>query len=91
MEVEGGKRGGSRAGVRGRKRGGAGGVRGMSDRCGALDVALRAWMPRRLAEQRTAGERGAGSSVRAIAAATVVVAVVIVVVCAADRLRTPMD
>ena len=42
-------------------------------------------MPRRLAEQRAAGERGAGSSVRAIAAVTVVVAVVIVVVCAADH------
>ena len=34
--------GGSGAGVGGRKRDGAEGVRGMSDRCGALDVALRA-------------------------------------------------
>ena len=42
MEVEGGQRGGSGAGVGGRKRDGAGGARGMSDRCGALDVALRA-------------------------------------------------
>ena len=47
--------------------------------------AARAWMPHRLAEQRAAGERGAGSSVRAIAAVTVVVAVVVVVVCAADH------
>ena len=38
----GGQRGGSGAGVGGRKRGGAGGAREMSDRCGALDVALRA-------------------------------------------------
>ena len=43
MEMEGGQEGGSGAGVGGRKRGGAGGARGMSDRCGALDVALRAW------------------------------------------------
>ena len=42
VEVEGGQRGGSGAEVGGRKRGGAGGARGMSDRCGALDVALRA-------------------------------------------------
>ena len=39
MEVEGGQEGGSGAGVGGRKRGGAGGVRGMSDRWVALDVA----------------------------------------------------
>ena len=39
MEVKGGQRGGSGAGVGGRKRGGAGGVRGMSDRWVALDVA----------------------------------------------------
>ena len=43
MEMEGGQEGGSEAGVGGRKRGGAGGARGeISDRCGALDVALRA-------------------------------------------------
>ena len=42
LEVEGGREGGSGVGVRGRQRGGAGGVRGMSDRCGVLDVALRA-------------------------------------------------
>ena len=42
MEVEGGQEGGSGAGVRGRQRGGAGGARDMRDRCGALDVALRA-------------------------------------------------
>ena len=39
VEVEGGQRGGSGAEVGGRKRGGAGGAREMSDRCGALDVA----------------------------------------------------
>ena len=45
VEVEGGQGGrgeGRERRVGGRKRGGAGGARGMSDRCGALDVALRA-------------------------------------------------
>ena len=41
-EETGGQEGGSGAGVGGRKRGGAAGARGMSDRCGAPDVALRA-------------------------------------------------
>ena len=42
VKVEGGQEGGSGAGVGERKRGGAGGVRGMSGRWVALDVALRA-------------------------------------------------